>query len=84
MQVNWTRCHNALYATFMPDGGTYYRLIVEQLPDTGAWDWAVWGEGQSLNDVRHGIEPSARVAMTKAETCVNTVLESRASNKELV
>jgi len=70
MQVNWTQFDNTLYATFRYNSFERYRLIVEQLPGECIWDWAVWGDGQSLNKVRHGISPSVRAAMTKAETCV--------------
>jgi hypothetical protein len=84
MQVIWTQIDNTLYATFTPDRGACYRLIVEQLPSESAWDWAVWGAGQSLNEVRHGSEPSAQVAMTKAEACVNVMSEAGALNGELL
>jgi hypothetical protein len=82
MQVIWTENDHTLYATLTPDRGAWYRLIVEQLPGESTWDWAVWGAGQSPNEVRHGIEPSARAAMRKAETCVNAMSEAVALNGE--
>jgi hypothetical protein len=80
MPVNWTQIDDTLYATFMPDRGVCYRLIVEQLSGKDGWDWAVWCAGQSLSNVWYGVERSSRIAMIKAETYVNAVPESRTLN----
>ena len=83
MQVNWTLIDNTLYATFTPDRGGCYRLIVEQLPGESTWDWVVWGQGQLLSEVRYGTAPSAQVAMTRSEAYVNVAPKIGSLNREL-
>ena len=45
----------------------FYKLTVEQLPDSG-WEWVVWlSEGMS----RGGVAESMEAAMAKAESTVS-------------
>ena len=68
MRVFWEPDGIALYGATSPGG---YRLIVEQLPETVAWDWAIWREGAQPQRGSHGKAASAENAMTAAERTID-------------
>jgi len=43
------------------------RLVVEKLPRSGHWDWAVWKQGDTETPPRTGQERSAALATIAAE-----------------
>jgi hypothetical protein len=67
LNISWRRDADAWYATVVSPDGTIIHLTVERVPNETSWDWAVWKAGDDPDQGRHGVEPSAPAARSKAE-----------------
>jgi hypothetical protein len=67
-QVIWTFDGSAVFgAATSTQGNVVYRLIVEELPSGGAWDWSVWRTDKVSSPVGHGTALSHVSARASAE-----------------
>lgn len=71
MRRGWRKIDDGLFAAVINDDDQIrYHLLVESLPNGGAWDWTVWRPGDAPDAARHGIASSAAEAMRAAERTV--------------
>jgi hypothetical protein len=66
--VRWHHNGSAFYAAASARRGhARYRLIVEGVPGTQTWDWAIWREGAQPSPLLQGIAMTAEIAKRRAE-----------------
>ena len=72
-RIVWTLSGTVLYGRRI-FGDVCHNLIVERLPRTGSWDWAVWESGKPPEKTSCGITSTAEQAITQAEAQVRDAL----------
>jgi hypothetical protein len=66
--VRWHLNGSAFYAVVTRrHGRARYHLIVEGVPGTQTWDWAIWREGAQPCPLCQGIEMTAEMAKLRVE-----------------